>query len=576
MDEHRPRVLVLAGQITDHRRVVEALTPHFEIDVFEDVDEAMGALRSGVAYHAVYADIGDYLPLERALVDQQASLVINTIGEGVCVVDSQGECLWANDRMRSFPPVVYDRVKQTCRSAMSIFAHQTGLAGRGRKRRLRSKKFGFQVSEDRYYEAFVSPVVSDAGKVTQVVAVVWDASTGRRLQQKIDAIDAAGRELVRLESESISRLNVADRLKLLEEKIIRYTSDLMHFDHFVIRLLDKKDNKLEPVIAVGIPSEALEVDLYAEPEGNGISGWVAATSRSYICHDVEKDPRYVTGLDHAKSSLTVPLRLHDKVIGVFNIESKTPGAFTEDDRQFAEIFGRYIAIALNILDLLVVERYTTTGRMAENVVREVAAPLNDIVTEAQSLVEEYIGNDEMRGRLGRILDHVEQIRTAVKEAAEGPKTILDADSVRDGEDPLFKGRRVLVADDEQNIRTTIHDVLVKLGCDVTMCKDGHEAVNAIDSKPFDLIISDIRMPHRNGYEIFAAAQRKDETLPVILMTGFGYDPSHSIVRASQEGLQAVLYKPFKVGQLLEDIRKSFTAAPTPDPAEQPADVPNES
>jgi DNA-binding NtrC family response regulator len=47
--------------------------------------------------------------------------------------------------------------------------------------------------------------------------------------------------------------------------------------------------------------------------------------------------------------------------------------------------------------------------------------------------------------------------------------------------------------------------------------------------------------------------------PVILMTGFGYDPHHSIVRASQEGLQAVLFKPFEVERLLDEVRKALLA-----------------
>ena len=45
---------------------------------------------------------------------------------------------------------------------------------------------------------------------------------------------------------------------------------------------------------------------------------------------------------------------------------------------------------------------------------------------------------------------------------------------------------------------------------------------------------------RYGYEIFAASHKISPKAPVILMTGFGYDPHHSIVRASQEGLQAVV------------------------------------
>lgn len=560
--------MVLAGKVTDTQQVVGALSPFFDIDRFTDVDAAMAALRSGQMYHAVFADVGDFLPLERALVGQQASLVLNTIGEGVCVVDAKGEVVWANNRMRSFPPEVYDRVKETCVSARALFTQQTSPHQAGEKPRLRSKKFGLQVAADRYFEAFVSPVVDEASRVQQVVAVVWDASTGKRLQQKIDAIDAAGRELVRLESESITRLNVAERLRLLEEKIIRYTGDLLHFDHFNIRLLHKKSNKLELVMSVGLPPEAAEVDLYAHPEGNGISGYVASTGRSYICHDVEKDPRYVPGLDHAKSSMTVPLRLHDKVIGVFNIESQTPGVFGEDDRQFAEIFGRYIAVALNILDLLVVERYTTSGRITDSVARELSGPLNDIVTEAQNLVEDYIGNDEMRARLNRILDNVESIRNVIKEVTSGPSTILGAHDLKiEQRDPLLAGRRVMVADDDANIRKTIADVLSRYGCQVFTAKDGHEAVNIIDSQPLDLIISDIRMPHRNGYEIYAAARRASETLPVILMTGFGYDPHHSIVRASQEGLQAVLLKPFKVEQLMGEVRTALTAnQPKPEAA----------
>ena len=78
----------------------------------------------------------------------------------------------------------------------------------------------------------------------------------------------------------------------------------------------------------------------------------------------------------------------------------------------------------------------------------------------------------------------------------------------------------------------------------------------LDQRRFDLVLSDIKMPDKTGYEVFAAA-RKISTVPVILMTGFGYDPNHSIVRASQEGLQAVLFKPFKVDQLITEVRKAI-------------------
>ncbi len=557
MEQSRPRVLLMTGKVSEHHpALVAALSQICDVEVVEKMDEAMTALRNR-EFHAIFADVGDFLPLERGLVGDKSSLVLNTIGEGVCIVDADGRCSWSNKRMRTFTPEVLERVKHICAQARMLFsAHHSGPAADGGQ--VKSKKFALQCG-DRYYELMASPVIDEAGDVRQVAAVVWDATSSRKLQQKLDAIDAAGRELARLESEALPNFTPGQRLQLLRDKIIKFSKDLMHFDHFAIRLLDKRSNKLELVIAEGLPSEAIEIDLYAQPEGNGISGYVAATGRSYICHDTEKDPRYVLGLEHCKSSLTVPLLLHDKVIGVYNIESATVGAFNEEDRQFAEIFGRYIAMALNILNLLVVERYTTTGQLADNVVQEMAQPLNDIITEARTLMEEYIGDDTMRGRLNKIVEQVDQIRNTLRDVAAGPKTILGSEQVKERQnDPLLEGKRVLIADDELNIRKTIGDILGKYGVKTTICKDGYEACNMLEQHEYDLVISDIKMPYRNGYEIFACARRINDYLPVILMTGFGYDPHHSIVRASQEGLSTVLFKPFKVDQLLDEIRKALT------------------
>ena len=72
------------------------------------------------------------------------------------------------------------------------------------------------------------------------------------------------------------------------------------------------------------------------------------------------------------------------MIGIFNIESRQRAAFNEDDRQFAEIFGRYVAIALNILDLMIVERVQHQPQSRGRCLREVAGPLNDIASDANA------------------------------------------------------------------------------------------------------------------------------------------------------------------------------------------------
>ena len=69
-----------------------------------------------------------------------------------------------------------------------------------------------------------------------------------------------------------------------------------------------------------------------------------------------------------------------------------------------------------------------------------------------------------------------------------------------------------------------------------------------------------QVPDMSGYELLKKLAECSETLPLVLMTGFGYDPGHSIVKARQAGLKEVLYKPFRLDQLLETVERVLTTA----------------
>ena len=178
--------------------------------------------------------------------------------------------------------------------------------------------------------------------------------------------------------------------------------------------------------------------------------------------------------------------MHDRVIGIFNIESRQRAAFNEDDRQFAEIFGRYVALALNILDLLIGERVITSHKVADNVCSEVAGPLNDIASDTAALLDEYIGHEDLRVKLQQILGNVGTIRKCLAQAAEGPNTILGAADVKEEVDPILGGSHILVADDEPNIRATISDVLRKYGVIVTVASNGAEAITITETQEVQL------------------------------------------------------------------------------------------
>lgn len=568
MSAPRPKLLLVDGPACPAGDLARLLRDHYEVVVVKPDAEPTAVAASVEAVMCDAALLGQVSRISGPSPELDSLSVLTSLSEGVCVSGVDGTVLWANERFRAFDDQTRARISAVCRRAAQQFEDQmlaqeaAGFSGG------RTNKFEVaSPDESRFYEVVVSPIrARDTGRLERVAGLVWEVTDSRRYQQKLDAIDRAGAELVRLDAEAVRKLHVADRLKLLEQKIVKFSHELLRFDHLMIRLIDERTGKLELVITSGLPAEAAEADLYAQREGNGIMGYVAATGRSYMCPDVEKDRRYVAGASGARSSLTVPLRLHDKVIGAFNIESEQLAAFTEEDRQFAEIFSNHVALALHILDLLVVERCAAGETVTGTVEGELDEPLDDIMREADWFSKLADSSPELRDHVQRIVADVQSIRRKVREAASGPQTILGAEKALSGIriDPAIAGRHVLVADDEGKIRQIIRDVLRGKGCRVVVCKDGGEAIAELISSQaageagrFDLVISDIKMPDHNGYEVFSAARKAYPGIPVILMTGFGYDPHHSIVRASQDGLQCVLFKPFQIDRLLDEVKKAL-------------------
>jgi CheY-like chemotaxis protein len=566
MTSSRPKLVLLKRSTAPaavglDERTLATLRSALDVVEVENVDEARAALAD--------AGPGGVLldgALTAALPAGAPPEALSWIGEGVGIVDEHGRLVWSDGRLQALDEPIRQRFIERCERAIRLFNRTAAATRSPEQRPSRTLTFG---EGDLHYELLGS-VASVAGEPTphvqSVVGVLLNVTARHLLQQRVDAIDAAGAELMRMDSGTIRQMNMAERLRLLEEKVVRSVHELLKFDNFEIRLLDKETSRLELVLAKGLSPLKIGEVIYALPEGNGISGYVASTGRSYICPDTRSDPLYREGLDNAASSLTVPLRLHDEVIGVLNVESDTPKAFTEKDRQFTEIFGRYVAMAMHILDLLVVERFTTNEQVSANVLSELNAPIEEIEQRANTLAENGLQDPAIRQEVESIRAAVAQIRRRIQDCTRGPKTILAAEQElqRLEPEPVLRGRRILIADNDEEIRTTLERLLTQKGCDVTVCANGIDTIAAIESTregtpPFELIISDIKMADRTGYEIFQATKTVCADTPVVLMTGFGYDPHHSIIRASQEGLHALLFKPFKASQLVEVIKKAFTA-----------------
>ncbi len=503
----------------------------------------------------------------------QNSMIFNRMPDGFAVTDRTNQIVWANKSLGDwFPeqPLVgldfFDAMGRPeiigeCSNPLAS-ALKTGC----------SNSSSLKCDTRTYYRLRAAPVSVDGLEPSHNLIIVSDASEEVLHVQKLEAIHNAGSELADLTPEEVCRMNIEERIDLLKANILYYTQDLLGYDVVEIRLIDRKTNRCETLLSEGIDSKESKLPLFAEAQGNGVTGFVCATGKSYLCEDTTSDRLYVDGLIGAKSSLTVPLMLHDQVIGSFNVESPQVGAFTEADLQLLQIFSKDIARALNSLELLVTEKTSSAKASLEAIETAVGLPIDEILNDTVHVIENYIGQDaNVSRRLRRILKNSREIKQVIHNARE-EMTFGESvpESMQAHQRPLLRNARVLVVDCEDEVRNSAHLLLEPFGCIVETAHEGNEALmmvrNSDPGEEYDAIIADIRLPDLSGYNILMKLKESMEEPPLVLMTGFGYDPGHSIVKARQAGLKpyAILYKPFKLEQLLETIERLIQ----PDKAEK--------
>ncbi len=494
----------------------------------------------------------------------QSGIMLRDMPEGVALLDSDIRVLWANDRLIEWAGTLEDSVAgQNFYELLSnpevmgpdFCPFHTALAT--------SEESTSTLHGDgnRYYQVHAAPIVQ-SNHSQQLVVTVSDITDEILQQQKLAAIHQAGRELADLRPSEIFMMEVDDRIDLLKENIRHYLSDLLNFEVIEIRLLEHATGNLVPLLSVEIDQDASNRQLFAHPQGNGITGYVAASGMSYVCHDVENDPLFIPGANSSRSSLTAPLILHDQVLGTINVESPEPAAFTDSDLQFLEIFARDVAFALNTLELLVAQKANTAQQSCDAIHSAVAMPVDEILNDAVNVIEGYIGHSpEVVDRLRRILHNARDIKQTIQQIGQ-KMTPLEAvpAGVQSPQHAALRGKRILVVDADGQVREDAHQLLERYGCVVETAQKGAEAVLMVrssgDLSGYDVIISDIRLPDFSGYQLMLRLGDIIHRVPMVLMTGFGYDPGHSIVKARQNGLHAkcVLFKPFRLDQMIDVVK----------------------
>ena len=111
-------------------------------------------------------------------------------------------------------------------------------------------------------------------------------------------------------------------------------------------------------------------------------------------------------------------------------------------------------------------------------------------------------------------------------------------------------------DDEKTIVDVMREMLEPEGFSVVGYTDPATALEDLEKgAKSDAVLTDIGMPGMDGYELYSRLKKKRPGLPVVFMTGFGYDLRHCIVRARMKGLTHCLYKPFKAQKLIDTLNE---------------------
>ena len=209
-------------------------------------------------------------------------------------------------------------------------------------------------------DAFVRVIERDLSEGTRLLARV-----GALQQEDIDDVPGPGDVLQRYVARAQThgrRLSVLQRLAGeigavldlddLAERLLRIVCDAMGYEHGFLATVDRESAELVVRSAFGPSDEFVGARI---PKGAGISAWVVANRRLQNVGDVSNDARFFGPAD-VRSSLIVPLRIEDEVLGVLGIESPRRQAFTPEDEQLLTAVSHQISAAIRVANLHSVAR----------------------------------------------------------------------------------------------------------------------------------------------------------------------------------------------------------------------------
>ncbi|MBD3217127.1 MAG: response regulator [candidate division Zixibacteria bacterium] len=125
---------------------------------------------------------------------------------------------------------------------------------------------------------------------------------------------------------------------------------------------------------------------------------------------------------------------------------------------------------------------------------------------------------------------------------------------------------ILVVDDEEMLRKLLFKILDKEGYNVLLASSGREALDIISRERVDLIVTDVKMPEMDGFELLKKAKEKYPRIGVIVMTAFG--DAYTVRDALLLGADEYITKPFKSFEIVMVVERAHWRIQSSSPKEE--------
>ena len=112
---------------------------------------------------------------------------------------------------------------------------------------------------------------------------------------------------------------------------------------------------------------------------------------------------------------------------------------------------------------------------------------------------------------------------------------------------MISSKHILIVDDSQDLTHVIADFLGMYGYRVSTARDGHDALECMNSEHIQVVVSDIHMPRMDGFTLMGEIKAKYPKVPIVLITGFSISEAQKL--AFDRGADAFVAKPFKLKEL---------------------------